>query len=521
MFTTLALTLLSAGPQKPAEFHIVAASLFKNGFAVVSREFDAPVAGTYTIDTIPQTSMGTLWFSTSDGTKLDDVSTTMVEQKSNEPVSSIADVIAANQGHQVRIGIKFGDKAIGEVQEGKLIAVGGEYVILGTPTNSLLIPKSQITSISAVSGELLYKTEVKTYKRVLVIKTTGKAGHVHMTSLERGLTWSPAYAIDISDPKKLSIVAKATVLNDVEDLNGIEARFVTGFPNVPFATYLDPLIHGGTVRDFTAMLESMGNPSAVSPNRLSRGMGGQSVMAQNFAAPGPIDFGEAMSSSPLTAGSEEDLFFYRHPNITDKKGDRSYHILFNAQADYKDLYTWDIPDSTVNNTEYQGQPEASQDVWHSLQFKNTSGQPFTTAVATTFKDGQILGQDTMHYVTPGTSAEVRITKALDVHAEVDETEVSRERGVIKNPGNYPLFDLVSIKGTLRVTNLKAKKIAIRIKKELTGDVGAVSGVPAISKTTKGLRAMNPGNRIVWTPEIEAGKSLTLTYSFKLYVPTQR
>jgi len=518
MLTAIVLSLWAVAAPRGVVPKIVSASMFKNGYAVVLRQFDAPTPGTYEIERLPQSAMGTLWFTAADGMKLDEVTSTRVFEKHKGDIGNIRGILTANVGHQVRLGIKNGDKVEGEVQEGDLVSVGEDFVLVKSKHGTVLVPTTSITSAES-DGVLTHQFDSMTMRHVIHIRVSGRGGKVGMVSLERGMTWSPAYAIDISDPKKLTIVAKATVLNDIEDVSNIEARFVTGFPNVPFAAYLEPLIAGSSVNEFGAMLNSLG--AQAPPGMGGRGMpgggggfGGQ--MAQNSVAPVAGDFADAMSSS-LMGSQQEDLFIYKQPNVTSKAGDRSYLILFKAEAAYTEVYALDLSDGTYNNIEYHGVPDTPPDVWHSLQFKNTSGQPFTTAVTTTFKNGEILGQDTMHYVSSGTTAEVKITKALDAHAEADEAEVSRERGAIKQPNNYPLYDLVTLKGTIRVVNNKSRTIKLRIKKELTGEIIATEGSPAVTKTAKGLRSMNPGQKLQWDTDLESGKSLTYTYTYKLYV----
>src|ERR1700722_11265477 len=66
--TTLLTLVLTATPVQPT---IVAASVFKNGFAVVTREIDVPGAGEYSVSEIPQSSLGTLWFSATSGSTID------------------------------------------------------------------------------------------------------------------------------------------------------------------------------------------------------------------------------------------------------------------------------------------------------------------------------------------------------------------------------------------------------------------------------------------------------------------
>jgi hypothetical protein len=362
----------------------------------------------------------------------------------------------------------------------------------------------------------------KRLERALQFKVSGKPGKIVMISLERGLTWAPGYAVDITDKEKLSVVAKATLINDLGPLDNIEARFITGFPNVPFAQFIDPLVSGQNAQAFLNTMGQIGGPGG--PGGFGGGgMGGargRDMMTQNAAAPASFaDFGDAMASSPLSGEQREDLFFYRQPGVKMKQGDRGYYVLFRMESPYKTLYTWDMEDLTPDNGAYLPVASGPADVWHTLQFKNSSGQPLTTGAATAFKGGEIVGQDLMKYVPVNGNAELKINKSLDIRAEIDESEVSRERGAIKRD-NYPIFDLVTLKATLQVTNMKPETIKMRIKRAFTGELIAADGSPQVTKTARGLTQVNPVVKLEWSPEIEAGKSLKLEYSYKMYVRSQ-
>ena len=211
--------------------------------------------------------------------------------------------------------------------------------------------------------------------------------------------------------------------------------------------------------------------------------------------------GTGMTISPEQGQQLEDLFFYRQPNVTLQRGDRAYYVLFKAEAPYKEVYTWDIVDPVSNNFDYRNSTDnpVPDDVWHTLEFKNTSGRPLTTAVATTLQKGQILGQDMMSYVPANGDAELKITKALDVRAE---------------------SDLVTLKGTLQATNLKKEPVTLRIRHNFTGELISEEGDPTIKKTARGLRDTNPTGTLTWNKTVAAGDKLTLTYTYKLYVHSQ-
>jgi hypothetical protein len=229
-----------------------------------------------------------------------------------------------------------------------------------------------------------------------------------------------------------------------------------------------------------------------------------------------------MPTSQVPGEQLQDLFFYRQPKVSLKPGDRAYFVLFRAEVPYKELYTWDSADKMQDNqnNRLSAEPATPDDVWHTLQFKNTSGQPLTTAPATTFQNGQIIGQDVMYYTSVGGDAELRITKALDIRAEASEEELSRQRGAIKNYANQPQFDLVTLKGTLQAVNLKKEAADLRVRHAFSGELVSAEGDPVTKKTSRGLRDTNPTGLLTWTKTIDPGKKLSLSYTYQVYVRSQ-
>lgn len=506
--------LMAQVPAAAPDTRITGVSMFKNGYAVVVRETPILADGSVSIRQIPQSSLGTLWFTASSGVKISDVVSSHEDKKGERDASSIDEILTANIGKEVRLGTRTGDSVTGPEIIGTISSVTGQIVVLNSPNGMIAVPKAIINSVGAKSGELLFKMPTYEQQRVIRIKTTGGAGKISMVSLERGITWAPAYAVDITDPDKLSIVGKATVLNDLADLDGIEARFVTGFPNIPFAGLPDPLTSGQPVDQFIAMINGIGSANFDrAPG--SAGRAGE-MMSQNAAAPGE-DFFTSFDPTLLPGLQEGELFFYRRPDVRMKRGDRAYYVLFRAEAPYETLYTWDIDDSIGNDTNYRPIPVSSaDDVWQSLRFKNTAGQPFTTAAATTFKNGQIIGQDMLQYTSAGAEAKLRITKALDLRAEHSEEEKARTRGALVLP-NYGNYDLVTIHGTLELTNMKATKVKVKVTKAFTGELISATGEPKSAKVGKGLQQVNSRFALEWTKEVEPGKKLTISYDYKVYV----
>lgn len=509
------LVIAALAPNGPiVQPKIVAASMFKNGYAVVTREIDIPPGGKAFVSDLPAGSLGTVWITTTEGLKLAAVKNEEVKVDKRAPAGTIDDLLRANVGKIVKLGISDATTF-----EGKLVSASADVILLQSGDDVVALKPPTVRSIQVVGGKS--EAETTTTQRMLDFTVVGaRAGRVYMIALERGLTWSPSYSMDISDPKKLKFVSKAVILDDDGALHDVEARLVTGFPNVFFLPVIDPLLASETVDDY---IRSLGMADAARDARMNQlGMGGQ-MMMQNANLPTADtvmgDIANAMSHG--NGGIEEgDLFFYKQPHVTLDKGDRAYYVLADADIDYREIYTWDSADAISNNRIYDYNPQPNQpappdDVWHSLTFKNTVGQPLTTGPAVTFKNGELMGQDMLKYTGVDREALVKVTKALDVHAESADEEVDRKRVAVNIPGAGP-FDLVTLRTTLKATNSKTEAIHLKVTRPYTGELED-SGDAKVTKNVKGLRSINPTGTLVWERDVAPGKTVTLSFSVKVYV----
>ena len=218
----------------------------------------------------------------------------------------------------------------------------------------------------------------------------------------------------------------------------------------------------------------------------------------------------------------EDLFFYTQEGVSLKRGERGYYVLFQEEAEYEHVYTLDLPETGwwMNSNVNVPAPNAQKfDVWHTLEFENPTSFPLTTAAATTFKNGEIIGQDMLSYVAPKGKAYLKITKALDIQTDLDEQEVDREIAAIKRTSYTRAHDLVSAKSTIEVVNYKSETVTVKVTKWLVGEVSMADHDGTTIKNRAGLRSLNPNSEIRWTLELKPGERVELKYEFKVYVPT--
>lgn len=495
-----------------AEPKIVAASLFKNGYAVVVREVDIPESGEVLIMEPRQSVLGTLWITGAKGTAIKSVVNTILYEKIKVSQDSLSDILSLNIGKQIVItttGQKNGEV---EIFEGAVRSVTQFLVIFDQIDNSRIVfTKERVIQIASKTGDLVYQVESATPQRALRIQATGK-GKAFVLSLERGLTWIPSYHVDISDAKHLKLTSKATVLNDLEGFEKIDIKLITGFPNIRFLSASDPLTNQQTVDSVVAGLMQMTSPT-----------GDASIAFQNAGSQmaGISRFGLADSfASPLSTGEKlEDLFFTTIPNVSLRDGERGYFVQFQEEASYRHVYTLDLADTGwMNQRQGSGQlyEPYKPEVWHTLEFNNPSDNPLTTGTVTTFKNGEIIGQDLLEYTSPKSTGTIKITKALDVRAEVVEEEVERQLQAIPATKNSLAYDLVSAEGTIQIVNMKSEDVTLVITKSLAGEVTNASHDGAIKKNKTGLRSNNPSSEIKWSITVKRGKTMDLTYRYFVY-----
>lgn len=499
---------------------IVSVSMFKNGFAFVTRRIKLK-DGTANVVEVPQASLGTLWFWTPEG-ELKKIYTneSASKVKTEQSLATFDQLVRKNVGKQVYI-----ESQSAPPQDGKIKSAEGDLLILETQSGNVAIRKDSIKFLKTSDDKFEWKqtVETETKEKFYTIEADKKAKEVMIMSLERGVSWAPGYAVDITKEGTLTLASKATVMNDLLALENVPVRLITGFPNLQFKDILDPFTAGMSNDVWLGTLSTGGAPGGFGGGGRGRA---SEMMTQNAYAPAmrsaDVNWGGSDASQ---AGGEQigDLFFYDLDKFSSKKNSRIYQNLFRFDSKYEHIYTWDIEDRVDTNGNYRPVPSSQQDaeeIWHTVKFKNGSGKPLTTGAATIFNKGELIGQTMMNYIPAGGDVSLRINKALDVRPEANEEEVSRERAAIRDQYNNPRWDLVTVKGTLEITNSRKEEVQLNLVKQFTGELVKADGEPAVVKTTKGLRQMNPAGKMTWKPKVKPGECLHLEYTYKLYVPAQ-
>ena len=520
-------------------------ALFKNGLAFFSREGALPDRpGEIEIGPLPAASHGTFWLGWSPQAQITNLSSREVEVAEGRLALTIPELLKANVGKRVRLEFASEHRAALEgllksfpeaADREPMNPYMAEPIRPDLPAPGLLIVETAGGTVAihpSSVDRIVFLEEAQTtvadeVMRVAISGTLAKRvrnGAVSVHYLAKGMTWAPSYTIDVTDPAKAKLTAKACIINEIEDMEGVAVDLITGFPYMEFGSIVSPLAKKEDLAGFLNALSS----GASAGRRERRGAAVTSQVMSNIAGPaGPAGAAGAAGALPMpdyaTAASGEavgDLFFYPVENVVLKRGATGYYPLFTESVDYEHIYQWDIPDylDAWYYYRYGGRDEdreQSQIVWHSLRLENSTQMPWTTAPAMTTEDGRLLGQATLTYTPPDEKVMVKITQALAVRAAHEELEVSNEVSAIRFRGYK--FDRLTTETTLTVRSHFKEPVTLHITKVMTGTLKSSSIEPEVKKLAMPIHShwtwhLNPHSKLTWEVELKPDEELTITYT---------
>ncbi len=520
-----------------ADLKLDRVALFKNGLVYVGSSASLPRADSVTLGRLPIPVFGTFWVTYPEGVEVEFVVTELVDVSEDQEAASIIDMLSANVGHEATVHQGNGSlsgtilRVVRPPAQPRPVpylmssarppnpATGGHgLLLLRTADGVTAVDPGSLTRVDIEeAGETYARTERVPSLRIQLARQAA-GSPINVSYLARGMTWSPSYMIDLTDPQEASFSAKAVVVNELLDLDGVEVELVTGFPHVLFSEVQSPI--------------SMAEPLSQFLNSLRRGDGRerndrawmtqQRAVVSNFMGfPGDRYQGIPPAYSAEQPGqAAEDLFFYPAGKMTLNSGSTAMLPLFTVKAPYEHVYTWEIEDSLDEQERYRqdrrsDEPEEAPVVWHVCRIRNTTQMPWTTAPAQFITGGRIVGQDTCYYTPAGNKTDVRINRALNMVADQAEYELERERNAARFYGRS--YDLVTVRGELKLSNRVGKNVHAEVIKHLSGEVVAFTPDAKDVPTAKGLKRVNSRHDLIWTLDLEPGEKADLSYTYKVYV----
>ena len=200
--------------------------------------------------------------------------------------------------------------------------VRSRLMLLRTEATQVAIDPQSVSRVEFPSDKAQTSFPAKTKCTQIDVHLRAPAGGRKLTLsyLAKGITWAPSYMVDITDPAKARISAKATIINEVGDLEDVQIQLVTGFPNLQFADIVSPLALKENLAQF---LQSLAGRT--SRRRRVAAVMSQRAVAEYMDSSAPImpDYGSAEAGQVA-----EDLFFYPFRKVNLKKDQVGYYPLF-------------------------------------------------------------------------------------------------------------------------------------------------------------------------------------------------
>ena len=542
-----------AGESSDVDLKPVAIAVFKNGLAFVVREGSVKlVAGEVKLPIVPAATLGSLWVAPNDpGTSVEELVAYRYDEIKFAPADSLEQLLQANPGKTVTVtygqkeytGEIVGMSDNGKKESPRMDVESGVDVVIQRPAPQFLLLKSDgklvalsLGGIGTVSfpTDAVLRVDHTEQMKALRLRVKGASDHANLTMgyLEKGIGWTPSYLVSLKDEKTAEFTLQAVVTNDVENIRDADVFFVVGVPNFSYADIPSPMALEQSLADMmrNAKDRRSNNQSWIS-NALTGqfqagigvGVGGGAGSVNQLVSSESGDFSTVVSD--LVGAPEEDLFLYTHSGTTLKRGERATYNVFSTSVNVEHIYEWEIPDTSrvdaygnvQNNYNNQNTPDqaAMNNVWHSLRMKNSTKFPWTSGPGMVISGTKPLAQDMMLYTPKGATSNLKLTIATDVRASQKELEVERQANIPRHP-SYSV-DLVTVEGTLKLENYKAKDVHLLIHKSLRGEVVTAADDGKAEKIARGIVTDNPESVVSWDLNLKPGEKKTVTYRYKVFV----
>ena len=522
VFLFLVAGIVPAG-ETPAKARSLA--VFKNGLGFMIRTADLVLKdGWGEIAFVPKATLGSFWLFSSSPKSYVEIGRAGVRKAQTErECQGLAELLQINAGAKVRLLLSGLTAAI----EGELLSMsekpeGAERTLplihVRTRGDSVMtLPLEQVRAIEWLGS---YKRRISEERsdKILEVKVTGGAASesVGMAYLTRSVSWLPGYWLDIRDSDQARLILKATLLNDLEDIQDLDVDFVVGYPNFVFSRVLSPMSLEEDVDSFISTITRHTADAGAFAN----------VTTQALRVTGnPADF---IAESVLEIGGDvgspgqatEDLFFFSQKHVTLRQGERAEYTIFSGLVPYEHIFECSLNDMSGidewGNRRGQGDLDrgAKPPVWHCLRLSNTTQYPWTTGPAWVMKGNSPLAQNQLNYIAQGASGLLRLTAAPDISALQGEKETGRRDDITINRNTYTE---VQVAGTISLKNHKKETVKMAVDKTVTGAVLLASDAAKTSRLTDEIRGINPRTQIRWQIALAPGESKKLTYQYKVYI----
>lgn len=531
-------------------------TIFKDGHSFVLHEGKIPTDnnGNVTFNELPSPVLGTFWAYSADAkVKLNSVLVGKKLVSKADMDLTIPKLIKANAGKKVLIK----QNNLATTYEAIILQrplpkdddennsqpnnsnVNSNIVLLKTLEGIKAVPINfinEITFIDEPNTEIDSKDYINTMTFKLNSKNNSpKTADVGMAYVQKGLRWIPNYRVEIDGKGNAVIKLQATIINELTDLENVNANLVIGVPSFAFKDSIDPIALDQTVAQLSQNFQSNSQTAYAFYN----GIRSQVMREADYEMPAQP------GSGPELSGSEknEDLFVFTFENLTLKKGERIVVPITEYKIEYTDVYKLSL--AVAPPREFRNNFNSSQNLQieklmnqpvtkHCLRLQNNSDYPLTTAPALILNNDRIVAQGLMTYTPVGGLCDLEMSTAVDVFVKCYEEQTKHINNAAQVNGyNYSRIDM---NGTVPITNHKKKAIKIEVKRFVLGNINEANLDAEIKQLGHGGYGswlsdnslpvwwnwrswpgwwyhVNTLGQIKWDIELKPGQKVTLKYQW--------
>jgi hypothetical protein len=540
-------------------------TVFKDGHAFVVHEgtMQTDQAGDVVMDYLPAPVMGTFWpYSAERNVRLAAVVSGKRRTIIQRTPLALRELLEANVGAEGTVtevdGLKYPatildvpQRSAEELEASNVpgaeprLPEKGSLILLQTFEGVKAVPIERIEDFT-FKERPREKFHTEEFRNLLTLKLEwGDRGHdesarVGLAYLQRGLRWVPGYRVAIDGEGKAAIRLQATLVNELADLEDVTVHLVVGVPSFAFKDTPDPIsfqqviaqVHAAAPRNAFHLSNAIMTQSQFADFRGSEFRGPQ---------PAPLDLGpEAPEANRM-----EDLFVFAVPHVTLRKGERMVLPVAEYSVPYEDVFTLELPFAPPPelraNVSGDQQAELARlfhapRVMHKIRLRNTGRQPFTTAPALIVRDDRVLGQGMMTYAAPGGSADIDVTRAVDVHGKKSDREVGRVPNAVQWQSHQ--YGRVDLEGTISLTSYRQDPVEVEVTRSTLGNVETADSGGVIEKINvfeeAGFMAagypdwwnrynwphwwhhFNGVSRVTWKLKLEPGEPVEVGYTWHYF-----
>ncbi|HZE96110.1 MAG TPA: hypothetical protein VE981_03715 [Planctomycetota bacterium] len=545
-FTITAMTLIGAfslqgqeaAPRAPA-LPVREITIFKDGHSLLLHEGELPVdeSGAVLLDGLPQPVLGSFWpYSAEPKTPLASVVAGHRTVRVERDAATVADLLTANKGSLVTLGTNSR-----ETVTGTLIAVNGTLAFVRTAEGLRPLLLNQIDTATFRDRNETHVAEDQDRTALTLRLDWGrepraKTARVGMMYLQKGIRWIPSYKIDIDGKGLATVKLQATIVNELTDLDNVDAHLVVGVPSFAFKDTPDPI----SLQKAAAVLSRYFQPDSQTAYAMSNAVYSQSLRATEVrrgAEPAAAEPGNG------DGDAKDDIYVFPVKKVSLKKGEVLVLPVTEFKVDYKDLYAVEIPLTPPRDVQAQMAGRATSDMEkifhapkavHKIRLLNKTAQPITTAPALILENGRLIAQGMTSYTSSGGTSDVELTTAVDIQVKKTDNEKDRVPNALHWRSDN--FHQIFLEGKLCLTNYRKAPVEVEVSRVVLGEVSAPGRGGSVEKLnlmedSKGLDSapyyywfsswwwwnhVNPVSRITWKATLEPGKSTDLEYAWSYY-----